>query len=47
MFAYHKTEEAPARFDEATQTYVPIDDKVILRKKCWCLVCTDIFRTLL
>lgn len=31
MFAYHRTEEAPARFDESTQTYVPIDDKVILR----------------
>ncbi|HKL60848.1 MAG TPA: DUF4838 domain-containing protein [Acholeplasma sp.] len=31
MFAYHKTEDAPARFDEALQKYVPIDDEVILR----------------
>lgn len=31
MFAYHKTEEAPARFDEELQKYVPIDDRVILR----------------
>lgn len=31
MFAYHKTEEAPAVFDEASQSYVPIDDDVILR----------------
>lgn len=31
MFAYHKTEDAPARFDEALQKYVPIDEDVILR----------------
>lgn len=31
MFAYHRTEEAPARFDETLQKYVPIDDEVILR----------------
>lgn len=30
MFAYHKTEDAPARYDEATKSYVPIDDDVVL-----------------
>jgi len=31
IFAYHKTEDAPARWDEATNQYVPIDESVRLR----------------